>query len=55
MKTLKGGWKVASAEDIEKHREAFVSSYNKFKGLRVLKIFSSGNCCIALKGDDNSL
>ena len=45
-----GLWTLASAEDLQAHRGSFISAYNTQGGLKVIRSFSSGNCCIALKG-----
>jgi hypothetical protein len=45
-----GGWQIASAADITANKAAFVESYNANKGLKLVKTFKGGNCCIAVKG-----
>jgi hypothetical protein len=47
-----GGWAVMSAADFTTHRAAFIASYNKLSGIKVLKLFQSGNCCFAVKGGE---
>jgi hypothetical protein len=39
-----------SAEDVEHYKVQFVTAYNENKGIKLVKRFQSGNCCIALKG-----
>jgi len=45
------GWRLASAADLVMFKAEFVAQYNSNRGIRVAKRFSSGNCCIALRGD----
>jgi hypothetical protein len=48
--TLSGGWAVASIEELVEFKTEFISQYNKNKGVKVIKNFKSGNCCVAVKG-----
>lgn len=43
------GWALASAADLMTHRVAFVAQYNML-GLKIIKDFHSGNCCVATAG-----
>jgi hypothetical protein len=45
-----GGWVVMTGADFEKYKAQFVPSYNDNKGVKVIKTFQSGNCCVAVKG-----
>jgi len=45
-----GDWQLLSIADLQARREEFIEAYNKNGGLSVVKVFRSGNCCIALKG-----
>ena len=35
-----------------RYREQLVEQYNTNRGLNVVKVFQSGNCCIAVKGGE---
>ena len=43
-------WKLMSAKDVNQYKVQFVTAYNENKGIKLVKKFQSGNCCIALKG-----
>ena len=43
------GWEAMGAEDFTKYRAEFVEHYNLNGGISVIKLFQSGNCCIAVK------
>jgi hypothetical protein len=48
--TISGGWAVASIEELVRYKAEFIEEYNKNKGVKVIKNFKSGNCCVAVKG-----
>ena len=48
--TPPGGWQLMSVQDFQKYGAAFIASYNAKGGLKVIRSFESGNCCIAVKG-----
>jgi hypothetical protein len=47
-----GDWVLMTSSDFTTHREKFIKQYNTNHGIRVIKPFQSGNCCIAVKGGD---
>ena len=49
-KSIGDGWRLMSAADLNHHKVQFVTSYNEGGGVKLLKTFESGNCCVALKG-----
>jgi hypothetical protein len=49
-KSPAGGWIAMTGKDFEKYKTTFVASYNDNKGVKVIKVFQSGNCCVAVKG-----
>jgi hypothetical protein len=44
-----GGWVLMAPADLEMHKEQFVETYNKHKGVAPIQPFQSGNCCVAVK------
>ena len=36
-----GAWRIMSPDDFTKHKEAFVSSYNKLSGIKPIKVFQT--------------
>lgn len=44
----KGGWTLATIDQIETHKMDFVRQYNFDKGLKTVEAFKSKNCCISL-------
>ena len=47
-----GAWRIMDVADFTKHKEAFVASYNKLKGIKPIKLFQTKNCCFAVKGGE---
>jgi hypothetical protein len=45
-----GGWKLLSADELNKHKEAFITSYNTNSGVNLISTFESKNCCFAVAG-----
>jgi hypothetical protein len=43
-------WELMTPSDFTTHKDAFIASYNKNKGVKTIKVFQSGNCCFAVKG-----
>lgn len=44
------GWKLMKASDYVKFKDQFVTSYNKNKGVKVIRGFKAQNCCFAVAG-----
>ena len=49
------GWTLMTLADINKHKSALVQSYNANGGFNLLKVFKSGNCAIAVPGENQKL
>ena len=45
-----GGWQLTTAQHMEQQKVAFMASYNALGGVRPIKTFKSGNCCIGVAG-----
>ena len=43
------GWAAMSAADFTEYSSEFIAHYNENGGVSVIKVFQSGNCCIAVK------
>jgi hypothetical protein len=47
--TPAGGWELMGTSDFNRFRAEFVKEYNAEGGLKVIEVFQSKNCCIAVK------
>jgi hypothetical protein len=47
-----GGWRAMGLDDFNNHKKAFITKYNQIQGIKPIKVFKSGNCCVGIKGGD---
>jgi hypothetical protein len=45
-----GGWSPMTVKNFKEFKNEFVAAYNKNKGVKTIKPFKTGNCCIAVAG-----
>jgi hypothetical protein len=45
-----GGWSPMTVRNFKEFSNEFVAAYNKNKGVKTIKPFKTGNCCVAVAG-----